>query len=323
MKKIIYYDFDLTQTAEKNWGPIFDDYSDCLVQIRTELKNILKQFGVGTFLAEQIYHTINTNKILYYDEISYIAKRIGLEIYEILLMQLIYETSSACTSAVIKIGTNEFFFRTMDWPLTFLKDITIGLNIKSNNKLIGKVTTWLGYVGFLTATNTIDNYTIAINYRRTKEVSIIALAENLHRTISFKWPIGYLVRNIIEKNCCLYDAKVILETSELISPCYVTLYVPNYKTYIITRDCNAKNEVNTRTENLIQTNCDWNKTEPNILWSLERIKTIRSVQKKIDKTDHTTLKSSDILELLLQKPVLNQETIYVHYQYENEYETFV
>jgi len=204
--------------------------------------------------------------------------------------------------------------------MLFLKNITIGLNVKKGTEIIGKVTTWLGYVGFLTATNIPDNYTISINYRRTKEISIGALAKNLYRTIMMKWPIGYLVRHIIQHGFNIAEAKKNLECAELISPCYITIYVPNHQSYIITRDCTKS--INTRSNELIQTNCDWNKTEPNILWSLERAKMIKDIQRIIDQYDGMP-SPDDILGLLLKHPVLNEETIYVHYQYENTYESLI
>ncbi|XWV24464.1 mg760 protein [Tupanvirus deep ocean] len=320
MKPITFYDFDLQLPAAKRWGAIFDAHSDYLPKLQTNLRNILNQFGLLPSLIKPIYNMTSESNILYYDEIRYIAERVGFSPFEALLMQLIYETSSACTATVLNIGTKKFFFRTMDWPMLFLKDITIGLNIKRGSKLIGKVTTWLGYVGFLTATNTTNNYTVVINYRQTKKINLTSLASNLYRTISMNWPIGYLVRHIIENSFDIVAAKNSLETAPLISPCYITFYVPDHQSYIITRD--SDKSVDTRIDNLIQTNCDWNKTEPNILWSLERIESIKKIQKIIDESIDD-LSSSEILTLLLKYPVLNEETVYVHYQYGNEFATIV
>ena len=320
MKKITFYDFDLQLSAEKRWGPIVDVYRDYLPKLKGHLDMILNSLGVTITVAKHFYNLTPHNNIKYYDEINYLAKRIGLGTFEALVLQLIYETSSACTSAVIRVQDKEFFIRTMDWPMLFLKDITIGLNIKRGSKLIGKVTTWLGYVGFLTASNVIDNYTISINYRRNVDISIASLVKNLYRTLSMKWPIGYLVRDIIETSHTTSNAIKILENSELITPCYVTFYVPNYKTFIITRDCDKN--VNTRTDQLVQANCDWNKTEPNILWSLERVEHVKKTENMLNQIKGD-LQSRDILKCLLKHPVINDETIYIHYQYGNEFGTYI
>lgn len=324
MKEVIFYDFDLELNEEKKWGPIFDIYANYLPKLKKTLEDILEQFEITPKFIESLYNMIPIpeNNILFYNEICYIAKRIGISLHKALLMQLVYETSSACTTTLLKIGIDEFFFRTMDWKMLFLKDVTIGLNIKRGTRLIGKTTTWLGYVGFLTATNTNEKYTICINYRRTKNITFIDLTINLYRTVTMKWPIGYLVRYIIENNLDVYNAKKSLENSQLISPCYITLYVPGYQTYIITRDCDKL--VDTRTNELIQTNCDWNKKEPNILWSLERIKFIKNTQNIINKLhNNQTSDVKNILKLLLKFPVINEETIYVHFQFKNEYSTLI
>ena len=320
MREINYYDFDLDLAPAERWASIFDVYADKIIELKPTLQGILNSFGLGVSLVKPVYHTM-ANSIMHYDEISYIAKRAGLSNYEVLLLQLIYETSSACTSAVVKVGLNEFYLRTMDWPMLFLKDVTIGLNIKKGGQVIGRAVTWLGYLGFLTATNTVDNYTLAINYRRTTGISLTSLLKNFYRTVSMNWPIGYLVRYIIENQLNVVDAKKLLEIGQLISPCYVTLYVPGHVSSIITRDCDKT--VDTRTIDLIQTNCDCGKTEPNILYSLERVKFIKAVQKLIDESAYYDLPSKDILKMLLKFPVLNDETIYVHFQFGDEHKTLV
>jgi hypothetical protein len=326
MKEIKFYDFDLKLSAEERWGPIFDAHASYLSRLNKQLRSLIDQFGLATKIGKPVYNLTSSSKIMYYDEICYIAQRIGLDTYETLLMQLIYETSSACTATVLRVGDKEFFFRTMDWPMMFLKDITIGLNIRKGDKLIGKVTTWLGYVGYLTATRLTDSeslitndYTVAINYRRTEEMSLVNICKNFFRTVNMKWPIGHLVRYIIDSNFEQDGALRSLQEAELISPCYITVYVPYRVTSIITRDCDRA--VDTRTFDLIQTNCDWNKTEPNILWSLERRTAIAEVQRKLK--DKSNMKSKEIIDMLLKEPILNEETIYVHYQYNDEFVTLV
>lgn len=320
MKEIKFYDFDLDLSCDKRWGPIFDTFVEKIPSLRENLRHILSQFGLATTLVKPLYNMTSENSILFYDEICYIAKRMDMDPYEILLMQLVYETSSACTAAVLNVGGKEFFFRTMDWPMMFLKDITIGLNVIRGGKTIGKVTTWAGYTGFLTATNTTDNYTITINYRRTQEISLTSLVKNLYRTMAMKWPIGYLVRYVIQNNLSKFQVESgkILENSELISPCYITLYSPG-NTTIITRDCDKA--VSVRNTELVQTNCDWNKTEPDILWSIARRNAIGEAQKLL--SDKKDISSKDVLKILLKHPILNEETVYVHFQYGDEYRTLV
>lgn len=309
-----FYDFDLDQSAEKRWGPIFDCYQNHLENFTQEIEKILQGFGLAVPLMKPVYDAFPKSKIMFLDEIRYISKRIGIPEHKVLLMQLIYETSSACTTTVLEYGTTEFFFRTMDWPMPFLKKMTIGLSLKKSGVEIGKVVTWLGYVGFLTAYNAIHNYSISINYRRTEPISLTSLVKNFGRTVSTKWPIGNLVREIMENSRDVYTAKCLLEKTELISPCYIIMYVPCYQTYIITRDCDKL--VGTRTDKLIQTNYDIDKTEPNIFWSNERKQHIQKVQDELTQMCYSneTITNGLILDMLLKHPIENEDTIYVYYQ---------
>jgi len=319
LKEIAFHDFDISESAEKKWGPVFDIYQDRLPYIKDQLTTILAPYQTALKFVRPIYSFTRSSQILYYDEICYIAQRTEMDPFEILLMQLIYEVTSACTTAILNIGDKEFFFRTMDWQMPFLKEITIGLNIKKGPELIGKVTSWLGYVGYLTATQIPAGYTMAINYRRTKDISITTIFGNLFRTIRMKWPVGYLFRYIIDSGMSHNNAKNLLVTAELISPSYLTLYVPKGKSCIITRDCDKTSNI--RDTSLIQTNCDWDKTEPDILWSISRQRHIGTVQNVLN--GETNVTSKEVLKLLLQHPVLNYETVYIHFQYGQEYRTLI
>lgn len=322
MKEINFFDFDLDIIPENRWKHIFDAFEEKIPELKKNINKIIVSYGSLSDIGDIFIKLIPNSKILYYQELSYIAKRIGLSIFEILILQLTYEISSACTTAIFEIGDEKFFLRTMDWPLQFLKDITIGLRIIRNNLVIAQVTTWLGYVGFLTVTNIINNCSYAVNYRRTSNLSFISIIKNLVRILNMNWPIGYLIRFITEVNIDLHTAIELLSTTQLISPCYITIYAPNDKSCILTRDCNKLDNI--RYNNLVQTNCDHDKIEPNILWSLERIALIKKVYWKLkNKKNKFFLSSKKLLKSFLREPVLNNQTIYIHYQYGNEFKSLV
>jgi len=311
-RNIKFYDFDLLASAKERWGPIFDAHLQFLPGAITEIKKLIDSFGFATAVIKPFYEWCDKGDIYYYDEITYIAKRLGFDSFHVLLMQLIYETSTACTATVINYDDNKkLFFRTMDWPLMFLKDLTIGLNVKRGNKLIAKAITWVGYVGFLTATNIIEGYTITINYRQTVEPTIINMLYNLNRIRQLIWPIGYLIREIMEKRIEEENTISILQAREIVSPCYITIYSHNFCSYIITRDCDKT--VDFRGENLIQTNCDWNKNTPDILYSIDRRDKVNQIQQKIISEKITD--ELEIVNLLLQSPIINEETIYLVIMY--------
>lgn len=319
MKEITYYDFNLDLFPENRWKFIFDANENIIPKLKIHLENLIASFGNVISLALTVYSVFPKSSIMYHDEICYIASRLNIEPYKITILQLAYEMTSACTSAIVNVADKEFFIRTMDWPMSFLKDVTIGLNVTKNNVLLAKVTTWIGYVGFLTATNKTDNYTLAINFRRTDEFTLTQAFCNLYKTIMLKWPVGHLIRHIITCNMSLIDAIDLLTTAQLICPTYITVFAPKRKSCIITRDSDKL--VNIRIHDLVQTNCDFDKTYTNILYSIERIAHVNKIQ--LELKDNSGITCKEIFKKLFDFPVANEETIYVHFQYENNFKTFV
>lgn len=325
-QEVIFYDIDLNKSVSDRWDPIINIYAKEISMVKEEIKKLFKSMGIIPNLIKPAYYLTNSDNILHYDEICYFAEKIGLDTYELLLLQLIYEISSACTTFIIRTAdSKEIYFRTMDWNMMFLKDITIGLNVNKNGRPIGKVITWLGYCGYLTATSSsvfgdtnVYNYSIAINYRRTQNISIKTFLQNFHRTLSMNWPIGYLVRYIINNELSEEKALQLLQQAQLISPCYITFYVPNGNSVIITRDHDKT--VDCRQHTLYQTNCDWDKNEPNILYSNDRCNLIENIKKSISKKSNPEI--DDIIKIILRFPIKNEETIYYHYQYDGQFKAF-
>ncbi|AVL95055.1 hypothetical protein ma669 [Moumouvirus australiensis] len=320
MQELKYFDFDLDKSSDCIWQDIFDHYEDQIPIFKDKLTKILQPYSSTLSYIKMLPELISKKNAMYYDEISYIAKRVDLDLYETLLLQLVYETTSACTTAIIDVNDSKFYLRTMDWPMEFLRNITIGLKIIKNSEVIGHVVTWLGYVGFLTATNIQHDYSIAINYRRTSNMTLSLAVKNAYRAATLKWPIGYLVRYIIGNNFPLTKAKTYFINVELISPCYITLFSKNDSSYIITRNCDKL--INVRSTELIQTNCDYNKNEPNILWSVERREYIQKVINKINNSEKK-ISYKKLVKAISKFPIVNEDTIYIHFQYDDKYETLI
>lgn len=333
MNPIPEYDFNLNQSPSKRWDKIFNDNQYKIDVAKVEIKKILASIGyntIGKITKPIIYSFKFLNKLYYVDEIAYIAERMEMSFDEILILQLIYECSSACTSAVLNIGGNDLFFRTMDWPMEFLKNITIKLNIKKNGISIAQGITWIGYVGLLTVMTTASDYSgsnmfgISINYRATKDITLGSIVKNAFRTFNMKWPIGYLVRDIIEKNMGKTRAIKTLSEAVLISPCYITVFSEG-TSQIITRDPDSI--VSIRNTNLVQTNCDHDKIEPNILWSCERRELMKKIEGELNdlynnKKGEGGISLNEMLKKLLIHPIKNDETVYVFSYYKGKSEAY-
>ena len=309
MTPIKYYSVDLskTQPAEK-WDHVILDHLDKFPNLVQEIRSFLQPYSTMMTGIRLALFLAPKSAIFHYDEIEYFSKAIGLEFHEILVMQLIYELSSACTTGVMSTPHGPLFFRTMDWEMDFLKRLTIGLDLTRGGRPVGRVLTWVGYVGYLTAMT--DSYNIAINYRRTQDLSVSSILNNLYRIITRRWPVGYLVREIIDREMSASAAKMTLQESQLVTPCYITLHCKDQSidSVVITRDPQGSADV--RTTDLVQCNVDHDKEEPNILYSLERRSTFRRIERGITPLDSL----DEIVKPLTIFPIVNDHTIYVYYE---------
>ncbi len=301
------YKINLDLPPERRWSIIFDAFEDKLQSIKPILKSIIDVYIQNySFIFKCLVKSYRFfKKIMYEKELHFFAEKLDIDFEYILMLQLIYESSSCCTSVVSKVDNNYVMFRTMDWPMDFLTDITVNLEFVKNNKTLFYATSWIGYVGILTATIP-DKCSIAVNYRRTQDMSFTNILKNVFQTMLLKYPIGYLIRDICENETYIDIIKNRLYHTQLISPCYITLCYTNKYPEIITRDPNSyKSHTH---EYVIQTNCDIDKQIPDILYSVARrkyaLQSISNVSNKYESIE--TMKSE-----LLQYPILNDETLYV------------
>ncbi len=301
------YQINLDIPASQRWLQLLADYKTQMLEIVPKFKHLVNQmFGtIGYSSAVGIIKIMRAfGQLLYVDEIQSIANFTGMTFEEVLLLQICYELNSCCTSVVTKSNSDYVFFRTMDWPFSWLNNITVDLEFIKNGKLLYKATSWVGYVGVATATVP-GKYSIAMNFRLTKDRNIANIVGNVWSLIGSKWPVGYLIRQVCENNKD-YDTTIIdLCCSSIVSPCYLIVCGVSDKPKIITRD--PSDYKITRGEYVVQTNCDQLKNEPDILYSVERRNFVNSEIKKVN----NNWQSIEVLQRsLLFNPVVNEETIY-------------
>lgn len=303
------YVLDLDQHPEERWNHIIDDFYDQLPGIINLVDDFATQipiFGNMTksYLLSLIDQKVKNKEVHHLGELRGIAKRSGVELNRLVLMQLCYECFSACTSLIVPVNGKPTHFRTMDWALPQLKALTIELEVRKNDKELYSAITWVGCVGIFTGLKK-GGYTVAINYRREG----INVFNNLYRALDMHWPASYLVRELLESNSPANEVVESLKNTELICPCYFTLALANGEGVLLVRGrdetVDMKHKKLSEIEYIVQTNLDPGKTSPNILWSTERKKMVR----KIVDTD-TLTDTEKLTTRLLHWPVKNEETIY-------------
>jgi hypothetical protein len=303
--QITRHSVNLDEKDSERWVTLVKLYkAKCLKAVDSminDLTNGALTKSVFYMLEKLVSVYIATGNIMYKDELKSIADILELPMEKVVLIQLCYEMFAACTSVVLCGKDENVHFRTMDWPLDHLKDLTVILDFKKNNKIVFSAVSWVGYVGILTGMIPND-YSLAINFRRSNNY----IVGNLNRTLNLKWPIGYLCRYILEQK---YDYKTALEylsKSDLISPCYITLCPNKGDAHIIIREPSSCVEIKKSDKYLIQTNMDSLTDNTDILYSKKRYLLVEDTIKK-DKSNDI----ASVINKFYKFPVLNHDTIYV------------
>lgn len=249
------------------------------------------------------------NYIMFYDELIYISEVTKIEFPKLLLMQLIYEATSACI--ITQVNNNSVMLRTMDWDMPILKNLTVELEFVKDGKTIFVAPTWVGCVGTFII-HVPGKYTVAVNYRRTNKINFFTIIKNMYTTFMMSWPISYFVRNIAERGI-EYDSVIEgLRSCNLISPCYITVFNPSGESCIITRNPRSSDiSMMENSEFLIQTNRDdntqMNNNNENIMYSIERYKLASSL---IKKNNNNWNSKEKLAKDMFVHSIINYETVY-------------
>ena len=305
MKCAIVYEINLDLEPSDRFNELIKNF-DIRIISKT-INNIYDKFTSSlSIIMNNIIKSIiskNIGKVMYFDEINYWSELFQIPFHKVLVLQLIYELNSACSTFVTNINENQTMIRTMDWAMSELKEMTYIGQFYKNDKLIYSGVCWLGSVGMFTVKSHEHNYSVAINYRKTMDMSLISVLENYNKTINMFWPVSYLLRYLIEQNLSYELVIKNLNESPLISPTYYIVNKFDAKPVIIQRNSQSYDLIIGNEGNVIQTNCDNDKFEPDILYSCDRREMIDKIIKNYNNYD-------DIIERVYNFPVINEETIY-------------
>lgn len=298
---------NLDLPPEQRWKQLVTNYKQECLEIFNYLETLSQQMLGG--VAKTIINGFIEGYRYFYDvmyqkELEGIANTLGVSINKLILGQLVYESCACCTSVIFKFKGNNLHFRTMDWDMDILKKVTVNLVFKKNNQVLFGATSWVGYVGIMTGMMS-GQYTVALNYRRSKG----NLFDNFMRTLAQKWPIGYLIRYVLENNYSLGQALDMFKYSLLIAPCYITVSDSQNRCHNIIREHDSLVNYIVSDDWICQTNNDPGCSDPtkNILWSMERR---NKVNELIFKESQNWQSYEDIIKSFLVYPILNKETVY-------------
>ncbi len=307
---------NLNKKGKDRWTEVITHFrSDCILAIE-RLEGLLTSSPIGKVvlaMAERMlaqYTAGGETKMMYRSEIKAIAEMLGVSMQKVLMVQLCYEMHACCTAIVVNVGGmfssecdfshTRFFYRTMDWPMDFLKKLTCRLTFEKHGRTLYTAISWAGYIGVLTGMS--ENYGLAVNFRRSDG----NLLKNATRAVEMCWPVGYLCRSLLAKGLSYKEMENALKTAPLISPCYFTL-CSAIDSCVIAREPDSTVDYFSELP-LIQTNKDRRGDDNNILYSRQREALAREI---IDRSGTTWKGMDDIVAAFNVFPIVNHDTVYV------------
>jgi len=308
-KKVPRFTVNLNETAEIRWNEIIATYFFRLKKVLSLIDEIISNTFTRTIL--RLLVTYYANNVFYIEELRAISKRANIPVDKLIIMQLCYEMFAACTSIIINEDTETVHYRTMDWEMRDLADLTIMIDFVKDDEKLFTATSWAGYVGVMTGVKQ-NVCSIALNYRRTND----RIIENFRQSVSGAWPIGFLIRHLLETETSYDRIESCLKNSRVISPCYVTISGPKLgQGSIISRTRSGTDKYKKLSminhDYLVQTNIDYDRstdpTVPNIVHSIERIQKVNEIMKKYKGINN----SKDLIQIFNEWPIINETTIYI------------
>ena len=307
-REIETFEIDLDADPEDRW-------TEVSVRYTKKIKKLLKYcdliLGSITYPATWLAWLFSES-VFYIDELRGIAHDTGIDLSQLILMQLCYEVCACCTSVIVDKDDRTYHYRTMDWAMEELKDMTIEVCFTRSGIELYRATCWAGYVGVLTGVRK-GLASVSLNYRRTSEGTFM---NNLNAMIGGSWPAGFLIRHALETSKDFKSFSSYLSNSKLISPCYIIINGSRPGTgRILVRDRDSLKErirLSDTVKHIAQTNIDYDRltdyTAPNILMSRERLVTVDdSIRNRLNEV--TDMES--LIRIFDRHPIINHETIYI------------
>lgn len=318
MTAVPEHTIDLSLPPEKRWIKLVRLY-------KKEISNVVqwykKQYpllesAVTRFVISQL---LASDSVLHTEEIRSIAGELRIDASIVTLLQFVYEINSCCTSVIAHYQDEDGLLRphhcrSMDWPLDQLKALTVKLNFVKGSQHLYSAISWAGYVGVLTSLS--DQCSIAVNFRKGSG----SIMDSISHAAKGFWPIGFLVRELCEREYSYRRVKEALSGTKLISPCYFSVAGREQdEGAILTRSPTSiiSTEELADVNYLVQTNRDnvgSSVDSTNILYSKERKAAAKAyLEKETSIIEDGFIDEDTMKELFLVGPILNGSTVYVSY----------
>ncbi|MDP2435817.1 MAG: acid ceramidase family protein [archaeon] len=198
------FEVNLDEPVERRWNAVIDHFRERL----RESDRIISQFLrdavgkiKGAFLesvASGMMRTYNAFGGVYYGaELAAISARCGIALGRLIMIQLVYEVSAACTSTVAPFHGVPLLARNMDWELPGLdlRALTVQLDFTKGGRLCFRAASWAGCVGIFTGCKPgPGGFAVSVNFRLAGGT----VWQNIKNGLGRGWPVSFLVRETLE-----------------------------------------------------------------------------------------------------------------------------
>ena len=217
------YILNLDEAPELRWKQVGKDYGSQIVKARSQVIHLFK-------IPKAILELMETQSTAieaylppeYAAEIVGLANTVGVSVTDMIFVNILYDITAACTSIVAQTSNNTIIHaRNLDYALAAeLRNLTIIIDVRRNNKTVYTGITYAGMVGIATGQKP-NAFTISLN-QRNKGFRI----ENLYQILLDRESrfVTFEIRSVLESAIGNFRSTVLhFLTIPLMAPCYIIL----------------------------------------------------------------------------------------------------
>lgn len=221
---------DLRKPPEERWSEVVAYFREPMSRVfRQMTEEMLPALGsAGTFFMDPLTALNFPEHIK--SEICSIAREVGVQCNHLKIIQLAYELNAACTSIGAVFPGGAKLFRTMDWELSLLQELSATFHFVGDDFKYS-ASSWAGYVGVLTgvraASSKSDGLAISVNFRRrtNSPLSHGVVWGKVFGMVTGAETVGFLLRRVLGGRAFASHRAAVEELSErrLAAPVYFTV----------------------------------------------------------------------------------------------------
>ncbi|XP_070581979.1 N-acylethanolamine-hydrolyzing acid amidase-like [Ptychodera flava] len=213
---------DLDAPPEHRWSHIIDHWGKNEVQ--KDIDIIVKRYVPQALVPALELIAKDIDKYLpspYKEEITGMAAYAGVNLGELVALNIIYDISAFCTSIVAQDSNGVIWHgRNLDYQFVdVLRNITLIYDAQKNGETVYTATTFLGYTGVLTGMKP-NGFTVSVDQRNTGSIidNLIELVSALLQDKSYF--VSFLVRDTLLYHKYFHDAVESLAYTEIVASVY-------------------------------------------------------------------------------------------------------